>query len=771
MLYDYLRLYLIGFFLLLCQQPVIAAGGTGAMQNFLEEPKVNKVGDNLEITISFSTEIRYISHMPIDKGDVLRVSVEIVNPCDAEEIDAIETRWPAKADWYPQFKVTFPELIHPLNSTIGICNATKNRVFLGHTLQIKFDKETTYRVRLGSDRRSIVLAVMSARKPNGQNVPNIIPLDTTNTPSLPLSIPDVVPTPEPKTETGALPTLNTKPELIETPTSNPIPEGMSAVDLLVQGKIALKAGDPIQATQFFNRLLNLPQNEYSQEAQQLVGLAREKNGELDKAKLEYELYLKLYPQGEGAAMVKRQLDGLAAASTLPKQTTQQRTRKPVKEIHQDTFLGSLSQYYYGGLSQTTSINGAGETDKTNSTDQSALITNISATQRFRRNQYDTKIVFRDTQVSNFLNKVPDRNTISAAYVEHTNKADDYMFRIGKQSGTSQGVLGRFDGAFARYGINPNWHITGVVGEPDNGNSQVQTKRYFYGIGLEFGPIAEKWSGMVYGIQQVADGLVERRALGTEVRYFNGTTSWFSMIDYDTVYSDVNIAMLQGNWQVAGGYNFNLLVDHRKSPVLYAETAIQGVSGARSVNDLRSTISSNDIYSYVKGLVPISDLAMFGVTKQVSKNWQVGGDVRYTKTLGTSGAGVVEAQPGSGTILAYTMQAIGNNTVFKNDTSVIMLGLINDPTYNSQNLSLVNSVSATEKLRVDSSLRYYQEMRDTNAKTWKVTSGLRFNYYMRDNLSFELEMLADYTSSDDPISVTKTDTWRETIFAGYRWDMR
>lgn len=759
--YDYLRTYLLGFFLLLCQT-LANAGGTGVMQYFLEEPKVTSIGGSLEITISFSTEIRYMSHMPIDKGDVLRVSVEIVNPCDAEEIDTIETRWPTSADWHPQFKVTFPELIHPLNSRTGVCNATKNRVFLGHTLQIKFDKETSYRVRLGSDRHSIILTIPSTKKQNSQNASDAASPEVTANPP---------PSSATVTESATTQALDTKREPAEASASVAVPETMSAVDLLVQGKVALKAGDPVKATQFFNRLLNLPPNEYSQEAQQLVGLAREKNGELDKARLEYELYLKLYPQGEGAAMVRRQLDGLATTLTLPKQATQQKPRKPVKEIHQDTFLGSLSQYYYGGASQTTSINGAGEVDKTNSTDQSALITNISATQRFRRNQYDTKIVFRDTQVSNFLSRVPDRNTISAAYIEHTNKADDYMFRIGKQSGTSQGVLGRFDGAFARYGISLNWHVTGVVGEPDNGNSQIQTRRHFYGVGLEFGPIADKWSGMVYGIQQVADGLVERRAIGTEMRYFNGTTSWFSMLDYDTVYSDVNIAMLQGNWQVPGGYNFNLLVDHRKSPVLYAETAIQGVSGARSVSDLRSTISSNDIYSYVKGLVPISDLAMFGVTKQVSKDWQVGGDVRYTKTLGTSGAGVVEAQPGSGTILAYTLQAIGNNTLFKNDTSFIMLGLINDPTYDSQNLSLVNSVSATEKLRVDSSLRYYQEKRDTNAKTWKVTSGLRFNYYMRDNFSFELEMLADYTSADDPVSVTKTDTWRETIFVGYRWDMR
>ena len=496
MLYGCFRISLVlltTLLLSLCCACAYAGEVTGAVQYFLDEPKVAVVGNNLELTISFSTEIRYISHMPVDKAEVLRVNVEIINPCDAEEIDSIETRWPTKADWHPQFKVTFPELIHPLNSTTGVCNATRSRVFLGHTLQVRFEKETAYRVRLGNDRRSIVLTIPSTKK---------LMLDNALPPTTPLTSLPVATTPPAVSEVNQPPTLNAKPEVTETPPLAPVPETVAPVDLLVQGKIALKAGDPAKATQLFNRLLNLPQNEYSQEAQQLVGLAREKNGELDKAKLEYELYLKLYPQGDGANMVKKQLEGLAVAQTLPKQAVQTKPRKPVKEIHQNTFLGSLSQYYYGGLSQTTTANGAGEVDKLNSTDQSALITNISATERFRHNQYDTKIVFRDTQVSNFLANVPDKNTISAAYIEHTNKADDYMFRVGKQSGTSQGVLGRFDGAFVRYGIKPNWHLTGVVGEPDNGSrSQVQTSRHFYGIGLEFGPIAEKWSGMVYGIQR------------------------------------------------------------------------------------------------------------------------------------------------------------------------------------------------------------------------------------------------------------------------------
>jgi hypothetical protein len=333
-------------------------------------------------------------------------------------------------------------------------------------------------------------------------------------------------------------------------------------------------------------------------------------------------------------------------------------------------------------------------------------------------------------------------------------------------------MGRFDGAFGRVAITPQWHIAAVIGEPDDGtHNKVQTNRHFYGAAVEFGPLAEKWSGSVYAIQQVADGMAERRAIGSELRYFNGTTSWFGMMDYDTIYNMVNVAMLQGNWVAFDGYNFNFLLDHRKSPMMYAETAIPAKTNALSVGDLRATLSNSDIHDYVKGLVPDSDMAMLGITKQVTERWQVGGDVRANRTYNTDGAGVVPGQPGSGNIYAYTVQAIGTNTLFKGDTSVIMASYVNDPHYPAQNLSYSNSLPLGEKLRLDSSLRYYHEKQSTDTRTWKVTPTIRLNYRWRDNMSFEAEATIDRTHTDDPVSSQITDNWRETIFAGYRWDFR
>ena len=48
------------------------------------------------------------------------------------------------------------------------------------------------------------------------------------------------------------------------------------------------------------------------EAQELLAIAREKNGQLAHAKAEYERYLALYSETEGAARVKQRLAALLA---------------------------------------------------------------------------------------------------------------------------------------------------------------------------------------------------------------------------------------------------------------------------------------------------------------------------------------------------------------------------------------------------------------------------------------------------------------------------
>ncbi len=692
----------------------------------LDEPEVIPTGNEADIRINFATPVTYLRHFPDGPSDVLRITFDIPDPCLAEQMRIQESK-NSNGNLTTPFTVTFPEIIAVNNRGQAQCRITGNRVDTNKTLLIKFATTNTYKVRLGDDNHSIIVRVPLLAEP----------VSTFVEPKLTVPMP---------------------------------PPNATPAQLMNSSKAAMKAGEYDSAVQMLNRLLNLPPNDYSQEAQELVGNAREKNGDFIKAKVEYELYLRLYPQGPGAGRVKERIAAIDEGKAKVAENKVS-TKKTINRVDQKSMFGSLSQYYYGGRSLTTT-NSAGVKSSTSNLDQSALVTSFDTTARWRHNQYDEKIVVRDAQTHNFPpgDNYRDINRLNAAYWDHEDKELGYSLRLGRQPGNSQGVLGRFDGGFAKYAINDKFRITGVAGVPDNGShSSIQTNRQFYGAALEFGTPSDSFSGNVYGIQQNADGMAERRAIGTELRYFKNASSWFGLLDYDTIYDRVNIAMIQGNWTTSNQVTYNVLLDHRKSPILYAETAIPTVSGIVSVSGLQKMLTKKEIITAVNKITADADSALFGATKQITPKWQLGGDIRYNHTSGTKGSGVVLATPSAGPTYTYSLQAIGNNLIFLDDTSVINGSYIDDPKYHAEVVGLTNVATFRTKWHVTSSLNFYHENREPNQKTFKGAPTIRLSYQLRDNMMLEAETGFEKSYVNDKSLDTTTRSTREWMFVGYRWD--
>lgn len=724
---------LILFFWALSVNAVAAI--TSEVAQILDQPEVMVVGDEAEIRINFTVPVTYLRHFPVGPSDTLRIAFDIPDPCLAEQLRIQESKNSPKINLITPFTLTFPEVISVSRKGNAICLVTNNRnVDTNKTLLIKFANINTYKIRLGEDNHSIIVRVPLIGEPIATFV-------------------------EPKFT-------------VEMPS-----EGASAKELMTSAKAAMEAGEYENATQMFNRLLNLPPNEFSQEAQELVGNAREKNGDFAKAKIEYDLYLKLYPGSEGALRVNTRLaaikDGTAKVAD-----NKFSTKKQINKINETSAFGSLSQYYYGGKTLTETRT-PGTNTNTRSTDQSALVTSLDITGRWRHNQYDDKVVFRNAHTHNFPpgDNFRDINRLNAAYWDHEDKSLGYMFRLGRQPGNSQGVLGRFDGGFARYNINDKFRITGVAGVPDNGShSKIITKRQFYGSALEFGNSASNLSGNVYAIQQNADGFAERRAIGSELRYFNNNTSWFGLLDYDTIYDQVNIALLQGNWTGAYDITYNVLLDHRTSPILYAETAIPAVAGATSVGSLQKLMTKQQIIQTVKDVTANTDTALFGLTKQLTPRWQLAGDVRLNRTSSTRGTGNafvpgISSSLSTGTAYTYFMQAIGNNTIFADDTLVINGSFVDDPSYYAETLGLTNVATFRTKWHVSSSLNFYNQRSDKilqDLKLFKIAPTLRVSYQLADAGLLEAELSLERSYTEDNTD-TKIKSTRESMFVGYRWD--
>lgn len=677
----------------------------------LEDINFQTETDRVVATIRLSSPVHNIRYFPAKKGITLEILLDkLPDGSVSEDWLDNDVRKSPPSNLIPSFTVKANlKTIHP-------------------KLIIDFIREAEYTVSAGRDGRSILLAI---------------------------KIDKALPSTE-----GGLPYL---PEVKPLAAATDI--NKQAAALMQQGRNTLAASDNFAAIDAFNKLLLLPPNDYTQDGQEWVGVARERAGQADKAKLEYELYLKLYTAGEGAGRVKARLVRLSTKPPPPSVTTERAA--PKKQAKQTLAYGSLSMHYYHGASKIDTVapfNNTLSQSTFSAVDQSALLTSVVATERFISEEYDNRIVFQDTAYANFLPGTTGKNKLNAAYFEVKNRLSDYSARFGRQSSSGNGVMGRFDGATAGFGVNPSMRVNAVAGQLSDFSAG--SKPVFYGASIDMGPAT------LYAINQTIDGLLDRSAVGTELRYFEPSRTAFVLLDYDTSYATLNIAMFQGSISASTERTYNLLLDHRRAPYMSTRNALYGATTS-SISDLLQIMTEDELRALAVARTGAANLAQFGVTQQISQRWQLGSDVRVSsyEDLPASGLTTLEGQipatPGTGNEWAVSPQLIGSNLFSSSDVTVFSLSYIASPLYKAQSFYVYSRANLTDKWTMDLALQLFRQNHDSGMLMTRIMPMLRTAYQMKQTLSldFEAGLEKNHIESADQSS----DGQRQFFSLGFRWD--
>ena len=677
-----------------------------AQAHVIDRIDINRVGDDAEIHILFDVRIQFLREASLKNGEI-HIFINLLE-ADPDSTSLIpEAKESPPSDIAPHFTVAYPGL--------------------DSSLTIKFDNEVSYRVRPGSDGRSISIF----------------------TPVIKQKV-----APQPEAAPGVIP-----PEEVE----------RTAKQLFDSARGALAQGQADVAVETLNQLLNLPPNQQSQAAQELIGEAREKNGEYDKARVEYELYLKLYPDAPDVKKVKARLANLpkeAYAKVIPQAGRNRATEKKMM------VYGSFSQSYYNGQFHTDTATASGSNiilDSFTGTDQSSLISALDLTGRKLTENTDTRIVVRDDYRANFLANSTNQNRLSALYVEQSARDRSYLYRLGRQAGTAGGVLGRFDGAWLGYSPNSTWRVNGVMGTPVDFYNTAAERKSFAGLSIDITRLPGQWSGSGYYIEQRVGSVIDRQAIGLEAHYFDVKRNYMGQLDYDRMFKAVNIAMFQGNWMNEQGDNYTLLADHRKSPSLQLTNALPGYPAQTISSLIQSGVSRETLIADAKALTPTSNLLMVGMTHPYTPHLRLGGDFRINNISGTGAAGTQPASPGTGNMYIVTAQAIGNNLLLENDLGVASASYISAQTYKGQSLAFTQTETFRQRWRLDVSLQLYNQKDNLDVRMTRVTPSLKLSYRMNESMSFDGEGGIENTHNSSPIKDEKTR--RYYIYTGYRWDFR
>ena len=693
-----------------------------ANAHVIDRIEINRAGDEAEIQIKFDVRIQYLREASLDNGEI-HIFVKLLEADPDREHMVPEAMEPPPSDIAPHFSVAYPAL--------------------DSSLSIKFDKVVSYRVSPGKDGRSIsIFTPVLNPEPRSAAAP-----------------------PQPEAG-GAPPMVQRTQEDIE----------VEAKQFIATARDAIQHAQLEIAIETLNRLLLLPPNQQSQSAQELIGEAREKNGEIAKARAEYELYLELYPNAADIKQVKERLAHMPVAGAKPAQTEPVTRQKFVEE--KMTVYGGISQYYYKGVSHTDTFSIASDLTTTTAsltgTDQSQLLSILDLTARKRTDTTDTRIVLRDNYNANFLPRQLSQNRLTDVYVEQSARDRSYLYRLGRQTGSAGGAPGRFDGAVVGYSLNSAWRINGVIGTPVefvSGGGSVGESKTFAGVSVDLTRLPEQWSGNSYFIQQRVGGFVDRQAIGVETHYFEMQRNYMGLFEYDTIFKKVNLGMFQGNWTTETSTNYNLLLDHRRSPPLQLTNALMGqpvqtIAAALSQPGVSlSTLRADSI-----ALSPISNLFAIGMNRPYSPRLRLGGDFHINNTSGTGATSTGQpASQGSGNTYTYSFNALGNNLLFENDLGVVTAAYISAKTYKGQSLAFTQVETFRQNWRVDMLLQLYNQNDILGTHQTQIKPSLKLNYRLNNSVNLEGEggIEAIHTSS-----ATQNDkTRRKYFYVGYRWDFQ
>ena len=548
-----------------------------------------------------------------------------------------------------------------------------------------------------------------------------------------------------------------------------------------QARAALTRGENDQAVLLFSQLLELPDNPFSREALEYLGVARERSGQLERARQIYQDYLERYPDSPRAATVRQRLLALEARLGLREaprlRRSERRTNPQAPTVRRDHF-GRVYQVLYNAYLQPE-----------NSTPRRArqlslTYADLSARRRGPDSQWRT--VLSGSYEYDFIadpDEPPGRFRIRSAYLDYQGKRRGLDFTLGRQSVRSGGVLGRFDGARLAYRVHRAVRLNTVAGAPVDylNPDRIQTERPLAGVGIALEEPVPHWNGNAYLIEQRADGLVDRRAAGGDLRYFRDDRSAFVIIDYDLGYRVLNIATAHLGRRLGKSTRLNLHLDHRRSPILLTSNALLGVTnipddeypvlGLNSADELRAIkadprlatlaayMDEQAIRDRALANTGKTDLITLGLIHDFGPRVQVNGNLNWTRNRNVTPILTTEDLLAAGPNPPQTItddrsvnaQLILRDYFVPRDMFLLSLKLGDTSVYRIASVSAIARRPFGPAWRLEGRLRveYTRRKGDDPWRAGKVSPALKADYRLNKRLALDAETGLDWYRTQQP----------------------
>ncbi|MDH4054963.1 MAG: SPOR domain-containing protein [Gammaproteobacteria bacterium] len=544
--------------------------------------------------------------------------------------------------------------------------------------------------------------------------------------------------------------------------SEPLPDDMSGnakVDALMEdARRSIISGDTSRAIQIYTKVLQLPPNSRQVEAQEFLAIAREKNGQTAHAKAEYQRYLSLYPNSEGAERVSQRLAALLANSgpaSVPSGATSTGDRILSARRSDWRIQTYFSQYYRRDVNQPN--------DQEEIVSQSALYSDVNFDARYRGERFDFSSRVSAGHRNDFLENTSSTTSgnstrISYAYADLADVRTGLRGRFGRQSRNSGGVLGRFDGFNLDYQLNEKLMVSGVIGKPAYSTSDgIDSSRSFYGVSVEYGPVITNLDVGLYYLQQQIESVRDRQAVGGEFRYFGPNQNLWGMVDYDLQFGELASAFLQGSWRFESRLSVHASANRRGSPFLSTGNAIIG-QPVETFAELAEIFSAAELVELGRDRTAASTNFSVGLSYPLTRRFQISADLGQSDIDETPASGGVLATPAS-SYGYYSGSLIASSLLTEGDVTILTARFSDSDTSDVATLTLDSRFPLGRSWRLNPRIRVdRRQVASSPGVQWLYTPGIRIQYRRSQSFRVELEAGKLFSQQDSIVTNQQRDSY-------------
>jgi tetratricopeptide (TPR) repeat protein len=471
--------------------------------------------------------------------------------------------------------------------------------------------------------------------------------------------------------------------------------------LVGDARKAMNARDYPKAISTLTKLQRQPEFPQRAAMQELLGLARERSGQLAHAKAEYEEYLRRYPTGEAADRIARRLATLRAAST----SARTGTGGGGAAVGGWSVTGGVAQMFRHDNTtvSNTAVPGNPVPTADQGQQQSALYNDLDVLARRRGERFDMLGRVSAGYAKNFGGSSATSGSgstkrVSIASFEVADRNWKWLARVGRQSRNDDGVLGTFDGLFASWQFVPWLGINVAGGYPvEQTNLGIQRRRRFWSVALPLTPPGAHWDASVFYAVQKFDGFTDRKATGVEARLLLPRGSLTGLVDYDVYFKSLNAAALLGTVQLPARWNLSFDAEKRNAPIITIRNALIG-QPETTIAGLQQIFTDSEINQLARDRTAVSSNYSLTAARPVGQRFQFATTVSATKIDATPASGGVPAQPATGLNLSYQAQIYGSNLWRNGDFNVLSIA------YADTEVGKITSIGVTSRTPVKGAWR-------------------------------------------------------------------